>query len=390
MIKKYGVSDIELDWFKSYLSNRKQYVCINGKSSSLLEIKLGVPQGSILGPLLFLIYINDLPLSTSFLSLLFADDTTLLSSHTNIHELFIFVNNEFQKLCEFFRINKLVLHPEKIKFMLFTKSKNLIDQKVFCNNNNPDESFSNLISEISRITDMDVDMPAVKFLGVYFDQNLNFKYHIQTLKKKLSKALYALRTVKNILNQNCLKLLYNSLFHCHLLYAIQIWSCTNAGQLNDVFKMQKAAIRIVSGTAYNSHTEPLFKSLEILPLPDLISYTKIQFMQRFTQNFLPVSFEDIWVRNAIRNIGENEIQLRNFDRLRQYPSNYFSLDKMPLFEYPKLWENFPDAQIKFLRNIPEFDLQLKIFYLEDLSSTVNCNRLLCPTCLASRTAQIRN
>jgi hypothetical protein len=148
--------------------------------------------------------------------------------------------------------------------------------------------------------------------------------------------------------------------------------------------MQKTAVRIVAGASYNSHTEPIFKSLEILPLPDLISFTKNQFMQRFTQKFLPSSFNDIWVRNSIRNIGKNEIQLRNANQLQNYPSRYVSLDKFPLFDLPKQWENFPDLQIKCLRNIPEFDNKLKNYFLNDLSATVYCNRPLCPRCIAAR------
>ena len=121
-LKKYGLSDIELSWFKSYLTDCKQFVMINKSSSSLLDILLGVPQGSILGPLLFILYINDLPLSSKFLALLFADDTTLLLTHENLDELIRMANEEFRKICEFFRINRLVLHPDKTKFLLFTRS----------------------------------------------------------------------------------------------------------------------------------------------------------------------------------------------------------------------------------------------------------------------------
>ena len=125
------------------------------------------------------------------------------------------------------------------------------------------------------------------------------------MKKKLSKALYILRMVKKILPLHSLKLIYYTIFHCHLIYAIQIWSCCSQNLITDLFKLQKAAIRILSGSSYNSHTEPLFKKLEILPLPDLISCAKIQFMQRFVQKNLPISFNDTWAYNSIRNIGEN-------------------------------------------------------------------------------------
>ena len=99
-----------------------------------------------------------------------------------------------------------------------------------------------------------------------------------------------------ILNQNSLLLLYNSIFHCHLLYAIQIWSCSRSGPLNEIFKMQKSAIRIITGSSYNSHTEPLFKRLQILPLPDLISFSKLQFMHIFSQKFLPSSFNELGLK----------------------------------------------------------------------------------------------
>ena len=133
---------------------------------------------------------------------------------------------------------------------------------------------------------------------------------------------------------------------------------------------------------YNSYTKPLFKKLQVLPLPDLITFNKLQFMQRFTQNFLPESFNDTWVRNAIRNIGENEIQLRNSDQLQIVDSNLASLDVFPLFNFPKIWQDFPDEQLKFTRKTAEFDLKLKKYFLDDLATNIVCNRLLCPACLA--------
>ena len=118
-IKKYGIDGCELEWFRSYLTNRKQFVTIGNYSSPLLDISLGVPQGSILGPLLFILYINDLPLSSKLLALLFADDTTLVYTHDNIKTLVEIVNTEFRKVCELSLINQMVLHPDKTKFMLF-------------------------------------------------------------------------------------------------------------------------------------------------------------------------------------------------------------------------------------------------------------------------------
>ena len=123
-LDKYGICNDELLWFKSYLSERKQFVSINGKNSPLTNVLLVVPQGSILGPLLFLLYINDLPLASKLFALLIGDDTTLLASTDSVESLNNFVNVEFKKVCDFFRTNKLMLHPDKTKILFFSTSSN--------------------------------------------------------------------------------------------------------------------------------------------------------------------------------------------------------------------------------------------------------------------------
>ena len=107
-------------------------------------------------------------------------------------------------------------------------------------------------------------------------------------------------------------------------------------------------------------------------------------MQRFKQKFLPTSFDDTWVFNAIRNIGENDIQLWNFNQLQPVHSNLVSLDIFPLFNFPKIWQDFPDEQIKITQKTSEFDAKLKNYFINDLEDTVICNRLLCPACLSGR------
>ena len=108
-------------------------------------------------------------------------------------------------------------------------------------------------------------------------------------------------------------------------------------------------------------------------------------MQRFSQKILPTSFNDTWVKNNIRAIGENEIQLRNFNQLQPNHSNLVKLDNFPLYNYPKIWQNFPSEQLKIIRKTTEFDAKLKNYFLNDLSSVVACNRLLCPACMAGQT-----
>ena len=118
-LKKLGVRNVELQWFKNYLSNRKQLVYVNGLNSSLLDILIGVPQGSILGPLLFLIYINDLPNCSALLALLFADDTTLYLSDSNLNNLIAKVNCEFKKVVDYFRSLRLYLHIIIIIYFIY-------------------------------------------------------------------------------------------------------------------------------------------------------------------------------------------------------------------------------------------------------------------------------
>jgi hypothetical protein len=168
LLKKLGIAGTELAWFQSYLSNRSQFVAIEDSVSDLLFILFGVPQGSILGPLLFLIYINDLALCSRLLSLLFADDTALAAEDDDVNRLVQFVNEEFRKICNFFRLHKLSLHPEKTKFMIISPSRNSPLVQIFINNNNLNQHDPNKIFQLTQVLSTD-QIPAIKYLGVFFD-----------------------------------------------------------------------------------------------------------------------------------------------------------------------------------------------------------------------------
>jgi hypothetical protein len=165
------------------------------------------------------------------------------------------------------------------------------------------------------------------------------------------------------------------------VYANPVWSSTFESNLKGLFIKQKAAIRIISDSKYNAHTEPIFKFLNILPFPKLCDYFKIQFMQRFVQGFLPSSFNTTWISNRIRREGQAHVELRDDDDIHIPFARTKLICLQPLISFPKLWDEFPDENIKFIRNKSEFNLSLKNFYLNQLNSNIVCNRLFCPACL---------
>ena len=251
--------------------------------------------------------------------------------------------------------------------------------QLFINCNNDDENDPLKCYPISRVSPND-DIPAVRFLGVFFDQNINFNYHVKVLSSKLSKALYILRSSKNFLTLKARKSVYYALFHSNLIYCMPIWSCASQNSLKNIKVLQKRAIRIVHGSKYNSHTEPLFKELKILPLESLIKFFSLQFMQHYIQGFLPVSFNNIWLTNEERRAEDHHRILRNKNELFVPYVRLSSLLKHPLIYLPTTWLDFTNENIKILRNKIEFKAELKKFLLSELSSIISCDRLLCPTC----------
>ena len=377
-LSKLGIRNIELKWFENYLKDRKQFVMVNGVLSDFATfINISVLQGSILGPLLFLCFINDMHLSNKLVNFHFADDTTALAKSTNIFELANSVNLEIQKLGMWLRANKLAINASKTKIMIFhPKGKQIPNNLEFWFNNNDVNSFQDPkhIYAIERISNLSRPHPAFKILGVWLDENLNFDYHVSVVTKKISKALYFLKKVKNILSIKALKSLYYALIHPHFLYCLLIYSCTHPKNLNKLYKMQKQCIRSISNAKYNAHTDPLFSSFDILPFPDLIEHEKLKFMHSVVFNYAPASFNNEFAKNS----ENREYLLRNNEDFIVPRIHINFLNRFPLVSFPVGW-NALDHQLKTIFNKKEFKTRIKKSLIQKYEN-FKCGKLFCYVC----------
>ena len=252
-LEHYGVRNSSNNWFHNYLLDREQFVSINGTASETAKIVCGVPQGSVLGPILFLLYINDLPNSTDFLTLLFADDTTFQLSGVNLDGLFEIANSELEKASVWFTSNKLTLNVKKTKFMLFSEKK------------------APVVTNILKVGDKLVEQVGsnckekyFRFVGHVLDENLSWEGHIEHVSKKLASANFALNSTKHFLPLKIRKTIYYSLFDSHLNFGNLLWGCAPKKSISKIENLQKRCIRNVALKSFRAHTEPIFKQLNIL------------------------------------------------------------------------------------------------------------------------------
>ena len=269
-----GIRGVSNDWFKSYLSNRNQYVSINGFDSGLAAINSGVPQGSVLGPLLFLLYINDLNQAIKFYKVHHcADDTNLLCMSNSIKKLDKLVNADLKHLVSWLNGNKISLNFKKTEMVIF-KSK----RKKY-------ESDSKIKLWGKRLYPTE----SVKYLGVKIDTNLNWEYHVNDLSIKLNRANALLFKMKKYVSLKLLRSSYFVIFDSYLSYCCLVWA-QNCSTIQRIIILQKKAVRIINFQPRNSHTSPLFKQNSILKFQDKICLENILFVSKSLNNLSPSVF----------------------------------------------------------------------------------------------------
>ena len=316
----------------------------------------------ILGPLLFLIYINDLPSAlTKLIPVMFADDTNLIIKGKNTSELVQTLNAELEILSDFLKSNKLKLNQEKTKIVCFRKKRNQVSvenldiifdgKKIICEKN-------------------------VKFLGIILDEHLTFEDHCNSVANKMSRNTGILNRVKKTLPSPSLQLIFNSLIFSHYSYGLEVWGASPSKSFKRILTIQKKAIRSVTKSQWLAHTEPRMKKLGILKVND---QHKLQCINT-TYDMLKGRCPDIFQFNEK---FRNNITRRTLRSSTSQPNN-LTLPKIttkadensfPLIA-PQFWNSLPEA-VKVEENRNRFRNQIKSSLLDSYQSQTECANPLC-------------
>ena len=311
-LQLYGLGGPVLEWFRSYLSGRSQRVLYKGILSDKMWVRIGVPQGSILGPLLFLIYINDLPKASEFLESLFADDTTFQASSNSLEDLEKYINDELNHAAQWFKDNQLTLHPKKTRYVLLNSRGKALNIKLEGVN----------IEQISHTS----NETGFKFLGLIVDESLNWKQHIDYLHNKLRKAYFSLCRIKNLFPLKLKLLLFNALFKSHVEYGIQVWG--QGTGIKKIELMQKKMVRTLFTKNGFGHTEPIMKRLGILKVKDLYILRTVCTVAKAHQQIIP---------NAIKTMFDFGDERTRSGTVKLPKRTCNLADKLPRYCLSKIW-----------------------------------------------------
>ena len=323
-LKLYNFGSSALKWFSSYLSQRSQKVSINGHLSEPQDVSAGVPQGSVLGPLLFVIYINDLPLHTGENTLvdMFADDTTISAHNTCKQEVHETLQTSLNAISHWCSDNSMKLNTSKTKSMYILSSNRQTTQT--------NTKFTLQADELDNSTNE-------KLLGVTVDNHLSFKMHIENTLKKCNSLLYLLLRIKSFLNLDTRKLFFNAYILPHIDYCCTVWGNSSMFMLDKILKFQKRAARIILDKNFDEPSADLFRQLHWMTIYERIEYkTSLLVYKGINKNsphYISSKFSYVSGERQLRSSSNNLL--------------YLPKPKMELFRKgisyagPKIWNALP-------------------------------------------------
>ena len=324
-LENLGVRGVALSLLKSYLTGRQHYVKTQTAESDLRILNFGVPQGSVLGPLLFLVFINDLPNCTNFNVTLFADDTFLSMESDNLTQLQNSANKELKKVYDWLIANKLTLNVLKSKFMLLSNKRNV-------NKDNFKLALKNKKS-FERCS-------SYKYLGVYFDDKLDWKTHVKYVCEKIGKTCGFLSKLRYCANISLLKTVYHAMVQSHLQYCNVAWGDASQANIQPLIAMQNRVIRILNFAPFLSHNiQQYYENLGVMNLKQLHDFEKGKFMYKLINRQLPSNFDNLISAN-LSNVRQNMRSTEN-ENIRVSVSRTNHGAKLLSCSGALLWNNIP-------------------------------------------------
>lgn len=317
----YGIRGECHEWFKSYLSNRRQFVSLSGVTSTEESIICGVPQGSILGPLLFLLFINDVTRCTDeFQYALYADDCTLSYAFSKVDACSVAddVNYALRNVLSWVNLNKLAINVNKTGYLVFSYRG--------------DVEVGDVVVEGFKLNRLDI----AKFLGINIDSHLTLKHHFDHISSKISKGIGILYKLRGTIPLSALRSIYFALVHPHLVYGIEVYFNAANVYRDRLFLLQKRAIRAINNLSYDDHTNDYFYRNKILKLHDLHRYQ----ICLYTFKTINCGFDVSFLRSIIHHSDTHQYSTRN--------SNNFIL---PLFRKSKSQHSLDYVGVRFWNDL---------------------------------------
>ena len=340
---KYGIRGVSYNWFQNYLTDRKQYVQIQETKSTLQTIKCGVPQGSTLGPLLFLLYINDIANTSNKLSFrIFADDANVFYTSKDFQDLESTMNEEFSKILKYCATNKLSVNLKKTKFMIITNKKLI-----------PRINIANL-----ECTEH------IKYLGVYLDNKITWHQHIKHINNKLAKNLGILNKLRHHLNLKMLKQLYYNVIYPYINYGILSWGNTHKTKLLKTQAKLNKAVKLIFFADRRESPKPFYCLLDILNFNNVYRLKTATLTYQILKDTSKVPKPLVDYLTLASSIHTHNTRYStNQNILRPKARTQYALTTFK-FSASKEWEKVP-IDLKHVKTLPLFKNKYKLFLLSE-------------------------